>query len=224
MKIMFSLLSIVIFQFYMGIASADDSLQGVLDGILKRYGDLPGITVTYQREIITKSMALLGDQIKADMATGKIHFVPPNNLAVEQVTPRPETIKTDGDTLWWYIPKKSVVYQYPSNMLGKELRLLSDIFQGLSEVGESFDVIQSGLENKQEYHLKLIPNPPWKEIAHIDLSVDRDTFNINVVEIHNFLGSITRFILGDLFVPKDLDEGYFRFVVPEGVKVIKDNG
>ena len=222
--IMFFLLPIVLFLFQSSPASAEVRLTDILDGILKRYGDLPGLTVPYQREIITKSMALLGDQMKTDLAEGEIHFKPPYYLIVQQEKPRPETVTTDGNTLWWYIPKKSLVYQYPANKLGKELRLLSDIFQGLSEVGDSFDVIQSDLGNKQEYQLKLIPNPPWEEIEHIVLSVDRDIYSIKVMEIHNVLGNITRFILGDFSVRENFEEGFFRFVAPDGVKVIKEAG
>jgi hypothetical protein len=41
-------------------AGTDDQLSGILDGILKRYGELKGLSVPYKRDIITKSMALLG--------------------------------------------------------------------------------------------------------------------------------------------------------------------
>ncbi|MFC1868067.1 outer membrane lipoprotein carrier protein LolA [Thermodesulfobacteriota bacterium] len=222
--IAFSLLSIVFFPLFEEPVFAGEPLTGILDGILKRYGGLPGLTVAYKREIITKSMAMLDDQMNRDPATGNFFFKPPNYLRVEQETPRPETVTTDGDTLWWYIPKKSLVYQYPSNKLGKELRLLSDIFQGLSKVGEGFDVVQSDLEDEREYHLKMIPNPHWEEIDHIDLTVDRGRFTIRLVEIHNFVGSVTRFILGEFSVRESFERGFFRFTVPEGIKVIKEDG
>jgi len=203
---------------------ADDKLSEILNGIRNRYGNLPGLTVTYEREIVSSSMALFGDQMKTDMATGQINFKPPYFLMVQQEKPRPETVTTDGETLWWYIPQKDLVYRYPSNMLGKELRLLSDIFRGLGEVGDSFEVTQSDLDIKQGYRIKLIPNPPWQEIDHINLSVARDNFSIRVVEIHNYLGSITRFTLGDFSIKEGFTDQFFRFVVPDGVRVIDENG
>ncbi len=201
---------------------ADERLTTILDGILKRYGDLPGLAVTYKREIITKSREMLGDEMKADLASGEIHFKPPGYIKIIQEKPRSETVTSDGETLWWYIPEKDLVYEYPSSRLGRELTLLGDIFRGLSRVEESFDVMQSDLGDPKEYHLKMIPNPPWEEIDHINLSVDRDSFDIREVEIYNFLGSITRFTLSDLSVQRGLNRDYFRFVVPEGVKVIKE--
>ncbi len=214
--------TIALFCLYPGPVKGDDRLTEILGGILDRYGNLPGLTVPYQRDIITKSMAILGEEMKGDHATGKIYFKPPHYLSIKQETPDPEPVTTDGHTLWWYIPKKELVYQYPSERLGKELLLLGDIFQGLKSVGDNFDVIQSDLGDREKYHLRLVPNPPWEEIDHIDLTVEKKGYNIKEVEIHNFIGNITRFTIGDLIVRKDLDIDFFRFTIPKGVRVIKE--
>jgi outer membrane lipoprotein-sorting protein len=200
-------------------ADGDDSLTVILNGILKRYGDLPGLAVTYQREIITKSAALLGDEMKTDLATGTFIFKSPFYLKVIQDLPREEIIITDGQIIWWYIPDNKVVYRYSADKLGKELQLLSDIFKGLNKATENFDIHYEESTDKGEYHLNLVPKEPWEEIDHISLSVDRDVFNITVVEIHNLLGNITRFRLGSLSVRKNFEKGFFEFIVPEGVQV-----
>jgi outer membrane lipoprotein-sorting protein len=199
--------------------AGDDSLTVILNGILKRYGDLPGLTVTYQREIITKSAAILGDDMKTDLATGSFIFKSPYYLKVIQDLPREEIIITDGQIIWWYIPDNKVVYRYSTDKLGKELQLLSDIFKGLSKATESFDIHYEESTDKREYRLTLIPKEPWEEIDHISLSVGRDGFNIMVVEIHNLFGSITRFRLGSLSVRKNFEKGFFEFIVPEGVQI-----
>jgi outer membrane lipoprotein-sorting protein len=201
---------------------AEDQLSEILAGIQKRYGDLPGLSVPYERDIISRSMAMLGEQMKTDLATGRIHFRPPSFLRIQQETPKTEAVITDGDTLWWYIPQKKQVYRYPSDRAGRELRLLSEIFQGLRQVSESFEVVQSGLGTKGDYQLKLIPNPPWPQIDHINLSVVRGDYHIRVVEIHNYIGSITRFTLGDLSVQERFEKGFFKFIIPDGVTVIEE--
>lgn len=218
--IIFVLLSL----FSASFVPASDNLSNVLDGVKKRYANLPGFMVSYQREIVTGSMALLGDSMKTDLAAGELYFRPPRFLKVQQETPAPEILTTDGDTLWWYIPQEKRVYQYPSYRLGKELHLLGEIFQGLRQIEESFDIIQSSLDDEGDLQLALIPNPPWEEIDKIILWVDRSDFHIRIVEIHNILGDITRFILGNLSVQDQLKEDFFRFVAPEGVQVILENG
>lgn len=199
-------------------------LTEILAGVQKRYGDLPGLSIPYKREIITRSMALLGGSTDADMASGQIHFRSPKFLRVQQDTPKPEAIISDGDTLWWYVPHKNQVYRYPSHQLGKEIQLLNDIFQGLRGVEESFDVMLMETDEEAGYQLRLIPNPPWAEIQHIMLSVSREDYTIRKVETHNQIGGITRFILGDLSVKEEFPEDFFRFVAPEGVKVIQQEG
>ena len=215
------LFSIIMF-FYAVPATAGTRLHDILDGILNRYGNLPGLEVSYERQIITGSMALLGDQITADKASGRIYFKPKDFLKVLQEKPDTEIVTTDGNNLWWVIPKKNLVYKYPSDRLGKELKFLSDIFHGLKEVEDNFDVVQSELGDEQNYQLQLFPNPSWQEIEHINLTVSNVTFNILVVEIYNFLGGITRFVLGEPLVNGKLNEKFFIYVPTDGIEVIEE--
>lgn len=203
-------------------SKTDDQLSVILDGVLKRYGELKGLSVPYKREIITKSMALLGNVAKADGATGKIIFKTPYYLAIEQATPDRETITTDGQTAWYFIEAKKTVYEYPVDQMGKYIKLFSAIFSGLSKVGDSFDVMQSDPGDMKEYHLKLVPYPSWEEVDYINLLVDRDNFNVRVVEIHDLLGTTTRFTLDEFSVRKDLKNEYFKFKADSGVKIIKE--
>jgi len=200
-------------------AGGNDRLSAVLDGVLKRYSELKGMSVSYKREIITKSMAMLGDEVASDTATGTIIFTPPHYLAIEQETPGRETVTTDGETLWYYIETKKTVYEYPADSLGREIRLLSEIFSGLSNVYDSFDV---ELEEKDEYSLKLVPNPLWEDMDHIELLVERGTYNIRVVEIFDLLGGITRFKLDRPSARNDLKKDDFIFKAPSGVKTVKE--
>jgi outer membrane lipoprotein-sorting protein len=212
------------FLFQSNLILADEKVSAILQGVRKKYGQLAGLSINYKREIITRSMAMLGEAGEADLATGQFYFKPPNFFKVLQETPRPEIVTTDGTTLWWYIPHKGQVYRYPAKELGRELRLLSDIFHGLREVEEGFGVSLVGYNDKGEHQLKLVPNPPWPEIHHVNLSIAQQDHTIRVVEIHNALGDVTRFLLGDLSVQDKLREEFFRFVVPEGVKIIEEEG
>jgi outer membrane lipoprotein-sorting protein len=217
--------SLIIFSAVLFIANgaalaADDQLSSVLDGVFKRYGGLKGISVPYKREIITKSMAMLGSEVKSDKATGKILFKPPQYLSIIQEFPAREDVITDGQTIWYYMAAKNTVYEYPADKFGNEVKLLSRILSGLGKVGDSFSVQPDQGDNK-EYHLKLVPNPPWEDVDHIDLVIEKDSFNIRVVEINDLLGGITRFTLYP-FSRKDLEKEDFSFKAPAGAKVIKE--
>ena len=106
--------------------------------------------------------------------------------------------------------------------MGKELGLLIDIFYGLRKAEESFLITLTDNNHEGKYRIKLTPAPPWPQIDHINLSVVQKDFRIKEVEIHNNVGGITRFILGDSIEKKHFEEAFFRFVLPEGVKVIEE--
>jgi outer membrane lipoprotein carrier protein len=212
------ILPILIFAFN-GLAMADESLVNILEGIQKNYGRLSGLSVPYSREVITRSMSMLGEQARGDMASGTIYFKHPYLLRLEQEKPKAETIIANNDTLWWYIPDKKCAYRYPAKNFGKELQLLSDIFRGLSQVENSFQVLLQDRNKSGKYKLELIPDPPWQEINKINLTVTKK-YEIQTVRIHNQLGSITVFKLGDLTEKEGFEKGFFQFIVPEGVRLI----
>ena len=205
-----------------GPAVAGDDLSKILEGIRGKYGHLPGLTIDYTREVVTRSMSMLGNQIKGDLAKGRIYFRPPYSMRLEQKKPQPETIITDGETLWWYVPHKKSAHKYPFKEFGKELRLLSDIFRGLTRVEENFKMEMGARNDQGQYQIQLRPDPPWEEINRIILTVTTE-YDIGVVNIHNQLGSITRFTLDSLVVKEKFDKGFFQFVLPQGVKLIDES-
>lgn len=200
---------------------ADQQLSQILEGVQKKYSQLPGLSLPYERESITRSMALLGGGTNKDLAKGKLYFKPPSLVKIQQETPKPETMYTEGSVLWYYAPHKNEAYRYPSPDF---VQILGDVFQGLRDVEERFDVVLSKINEEGRCELKLIPNPPWPSIQHLELTVSQMTYTIQKVEIHDSVGGITRFLLGDLHVEDSFPEGFFRFNVPEGVDVIEEEG
>jgi outer membrane lipoprotein-sorting protein len=202
-------------------APADQLLTQILDGIQKKYSQLPGLSLPYEREVITRSMALLGGGTNKDLATGQLFFKPPSFVKIQQETPKPETMYTEGPVLWYYVPHKSEAYRYPCPDF---VHLLGDIFQGLRDVEERFDIVLSRISEDGGCELKLSPNPPWPSIQHLELTVSQTDYTIQKVEIYDSAGGITRFTLGDLHVENSFPEGFFSFSVPEGVDVIEEEG
>ena len=201
------------------MAFGADQKADLLKGIQDKYSKFPGITVTYTREVITRSMSMLGDRVKGDLATGRLYFRPPHFIRLEQETPEPETIIADSETLWWYVPKKKTVYKYPSQKFAVELRLLSDVFKGLTKVEEGFDVSLLGRDKDGRSMIELRPNPPWVEIDHLVISATKE-YEICQVDIQNQMGNLTIFRLEDLTVRKGFKEGFFRFSPLEGVIIV----
>ncbi len=201
--------------------SGDDRLSGIIEGVHQKYRNLPGLEVGYTREVITRSMSMLGSQARGDLATGHIYFKPPHFLRLEQETPKHETIITNGETLWWYIPDKKSAHKYPSEKFGKELNLLSDIFRGFTQLEKRFRVGIVDQNDEGEYLVQLKPDPPWQDIDRIRITVT-PKYDIRVLDIYNQLGSITRFTLKNLDVKEAFEKDFFCFKLPEGVQLVEE--
>ena len=198
---------------------AEGTLSSILQGIKNRYGTSSGLSVPYTRDVITRSMSMLGAQTKGDLASGIIHFKSPHFLRLDQEMPASEIIIANDDILWWYIPLKKEAHRYRAKDFGRELRLLSNIFRGLAEVKDSFKVQLQEKDEKEDYKIVLDPDPPWQEIDRIILTVSPE-YEIRSVRIFNALGSVTRFNLGDFELEKTFEKGFFEFVAPPGVNVV----
>ncbi|MFO7784423.1 MAG: LolA family protein [Thermodesulfobacteriota bacterium] len=210
--------------FYLGPAAApagDDPWQGVVDCLRTELGDLKGLSVPYERLIFTSSTMLLGGGEGEDLARGRMHFKPPHFLKIVQEDPREETVVADGETLWWYIPREKQAYRYHAETMGQELKALTDVFRGLRDVEESFEVIWEGHTDRGDRRIRLVPDPPWTQTDSIALEVTTGC-RLRVVEIHNAVGNITRFELDPVEEHEAFEEDFFSFTVPEGVRVIDE--
>ena len=206
-----------------GTAWCTDDLSRALGGLKETYGLLPGFVVDYTREVVTRSMSLLGDPIAGDRADGVISFQPPRFLRLEQKAPATETLVTDGTVLWWYVPRKGEVHRYDARRFGKELGLLADIFRGLANVGERFDTALVSVPDSEDVRVELKPVPAWEDIDRIVITVTPG-HRIRAVDIHNLLGTVTRFTLGEFREMERFDKEFFEFTAPEGVRVVDEGG
>lgn len=204
-----------------GPAPCEESLSRILEGIKERYSRLPGLSAEYTREVVTRSMSMLGGKASGDQAAGALFFKTPCFLRLDQKSPSSEMLLTDGKALWWYTPKKGEVHRYDASKLGKELSLLSDIFRGLVRVGERFEATLVSDDPREGSQIELRPTPPWEEIDRVVLTVS-PSHEIRGVDIVNSLQTVTRFTISNLQGKGDFQEDFFQFTVPEGVKLIRE--
>lgn len=192
----------------------------VLQDLRDRYGHLPGMSMGYTRHVITRALSMTGEKVTGDFAEGRLYVKPPDSLKLIQLRPVEEHLITEGRNVWWYIPDKERVDRYPASFFGKQLSLLNEIFQGFSEGARSF-ACRVEVRNEDTV-LVLEPDPPWKDIDHITVTIDDDGA-ISSIGIRNHLGNITTFTLGPITVVDSFDRGYFTFSPPEGIR-LQDRG
>jgi len=201
-------------------ALPDDQVTVIINGIRTKYGSAQGLSALYTREAISKTMATLGIAERRDVAEGRLYFKPPSFLRLEQTSPQEELLLTNGQTLWWYIPGKQEAYKYPADTFGKELRLLGDVLQGLKDARNNFKISYTDSPEAATYQLTLRPDPPWKDIDHLELSIGKDDFVIEQLDIINTIGGLTRFMFSNMKKDLPFQQEFFSFSAPSGTKLI----
>ncbi len=219
------LMVFIFFLFLLGSISLaralpDDELSNIISGIRDKYGNAKGWKAEYTREAISKTMAMLKTAERHDLAKGSLYFKPQHFLRLEQASPQEELLLTDGQTLWWYIPLKKQAYKYSAKEFGKELGLLSDIFQGLKGIKNNFQITLKTGPETTTYHLILRPEPPWQEIDHLELILLKRDFSIKRIDIYNNIGGLTRFLFNRWEEKGPFKKGFFSFSPPSDVKII----
>lgn len=195
------------------VPQSDAPLEKILAGIEQRYAG-KGFKADFFQESILKAMQM------TDTAEGRLTVERPGKMRWEYLVPEPQTIITDGQSMWIYRPKDNQVMvgkapEFFGN--GKGAGFLSDVRQ----IRKSFSLELQPSENKKYHRLKMIPHKPTPELADIYLSVSVDSFQIDQVVTHNAYGDETRFVFSNYQFNIDPDDALFTFTIPEGVDVVK---
>ena len=201
-------------------ALAGEDVHSLMGKIQGKYNQLEAASASYTRDVITRSMSMMGMKTSGDLATGKLFFQFPHFIRMEQETPTHEILVSDGAVLLWYLPREKTLYKYPAKKFGKELTVLRDLFRGLNNAEKRFHIALLEPTKDSTFRLKLTPDPPWEQVDYLVASFSR-TLAIKGLEIHNFLGTVTRFTINNLKPAGPFANDFFKLQVPENTKIIE---
>lgn len=217
-SIILSLISALAFLLLSIPSLADTSLEQVIEGIRHRYGKEEGFRVEYVRELLTPSMALLKLR-EGDKAGGTIYFKPPCLLRLEQRFPTHEYIISGSKYIWWFLPDKKEAYRYKKEQFSEEFNILIDILAGFREMGFNMEIVSES-SNKIQLLIKGFKAP--SHLESIKVNIEKGTWTIKVIEIHDISGQITTFYLKDIRRDIPIKDDMFNFKVPLGVRVMEE--
>jgi len=189
------------------------SLETILKGIETRYAG-KGFSVAFFQESMLKAMQI------SDTAEGRLTVKKPGKMRWEYILPDPQTIITDGKSMWIYRPADNqvMVGKAPDFFgSGKGAGFLSDITQ----VRKSFRISQKTAENPDYYRLQMIPKHPTPDIGEIVLSIHKDSFQVDQVVTYNAYGDETKIVFSNYRFNLNPNEDLFNFVIPEGIDVME---
>ena len=192
-------------------------------GLADRYGGLTALSGAYRRVAATPASDQVFKSRSQQVATGVLYWARPDRLLLDQVSPQPEVMVTDGTTVWWHVPSEKLVYRYRDVDVAGELKPLLVFLGGLKALTRDFDLspVPADPARPGQSGLSLTPREGGRSVEHLTVWCD-EAFVLTGFGFKAFTGEITDFFLSGLAENPPLSAGLFAFKVPRGAEVIEE--
>lgn len=203
---------------------AAPSADEVATGISARYQGIESISASYSRVAATPQTDRLFQSSSSQMATGLLSWARPARLLLDQKAPQPETMVTDGSTVWWYIPAEKLVYRYRNLDVSGQLGPLLNFLAGLDSLKANFDIAPAKAESGRPGQQGLLLTPKERDGNVDSITVWCDaSFSLTGFRLSAVTGETTDFYLTSFIENPRLDSKVFSFSPPKGVDVIDED-
>lgn len=149
---------------------------------------------------------------------GHVYFEKPGRMRWEFAEPQ-QTLIADGASFWLYQPAENQVIKTPFRRAFNSQTPIS-FLTGVGRLEEDFAVSPQG-ETTRVHRLRLSPKQDAAAVGHLDVEVDKATFDILQATVTDPLGNTTHLRFTNIERVDDLDDGLFRFTLPAGVDLVQ---
>ncbi|MDR1922674.1 MAG: outer-membrane lipoprotein carrier protein LolA [Candidatus Adiutrix sp.] len=208
-----------------GAAAAAPGQAEALAGLSARYQNLTSLRAAYIRVASTPSSEQLFKSGSSQTAAGLLSWSRPSKLLLAQASPQPETLVTDGATVWWHIPAEKIAFRYKNIDVASQLKPLLSFLAGLDSLEAAFKVgpAPAGPNRPGQYGLTLSPKEAdGGTFEQLTVWCDQD-FSLTGFRLASATGETTDFTLSALEENPKLDDSIFTFKPPRGTEVIDDD-
>jgi len=190
--------------------SSSTSLDTVLDRLQQHYQATKSFSAKFDQTITRAGAPPL-------QRSGVIYYQKPGKLRWEFEGSQPETIVSDGKTIYDYDPGLNQVVETP----------LAQAFR--SQAAAAF-VLGAG-NVKRDFKAEVISAPDSPGVVQVALTpklggerieagIERKTYNIATLSIVNAMGSRTSFSFSNIMLNQPLQPSQFTFAPPNGADIV----
>ena len=215
---------VFLLSFWSGPAQATPpSPDQVAAGLASRYSGLTALSAAYRRVAATPAMDQVFKSPAQQVATGVLYWARPDRLLLDQVSPQPEVMVTDGKTVWWHVPAEKLVYRYQNIDVAGELKPLLVFLSGLEILTRDFTLSPAPADPARpgQFGLNLVPKQGDRSVDHLTVWCD-EAFALTGFGFTALTGEITDFFLNGLAENPHLPAEHFAFKIPRGSDVIEE--
>lgn len=201
-------------------SSAAEGVGALIDRIQLRYADAASVHSRFVQRATNVALA------ETTEAVGECWFAKPGKMRWIYERPEPQTLVSDGGTLWFYQPTR---YQVTISAIPPELasRIPTAFFSGTGDLGEDYDakeVFPEAADAPRELRVvDLTPKDDGDPVPFRKLRIEVDTGSalVRAIEIHDLFGNVNRLEFTDIELLDEVDDALFAFEVPEGTHVVR---
>lgn len=204
-------------------ASGSPALQEILDGLKNNYQNVNSLQAFYSRTTVTSNLDRVTKISSTQTATGQLSWLNPTNLSLDQQTPEPEKMVTNGKTVWWYVPSENLVHVYQNTDLGGEMKPLLNFLAGLNDLNQDFNVTLGKPDKNRggQYRLDLVRRNEIEGGTNRFSIWCGPNFELNGFQLVSPTGDVTDFYLAQVVLNPPLKANQFNFKIPAKATVLE---
>jgi outer membrane lipoprotein carrier protein len=186
---------------------------------VQRQYDSTGVFKTHFRQ-----ESKLKSQSTGDTAEGLLYFKKPSQMRWDYQSPaaQKKEVVADGREVYIYMPQDKTVMVYPMTQVMRS-DLVMRFFSGIGELQRDFTVSwNTPYSGYGPMRILLKPTKPQPDLKDLVLTIDPQTYLVQALEFSNTYGDFTRMSFSGTQLDVSLQPGFFKFVPPAGVQVVRE--
>lgn len=169
----------------------------------------------------SQSSSLSGMRHRERKGSGTVVIKKPGFMRWDYVTPSKQVLVNDGEKFSLYFAAENQLIITSAREYLKE-DLTYAFFTGSGNVLRDFEVKAApGIMQKKNLHcIQLLPIKQHVQVESLYVWVDKDTFFISQLQMHDHLGTVTDLLLSDIEVNAEVSNDFFTFEPPENTEIV----
>ena len=194
------------------------SVEEIVSRLQERYDTLDDFTADFQH---TYAGGLLST---SNIEHGIVHVKKPGRWRFNYSNPETKSFICNGTSIYSYFPEEQqvILSQLPVNPRASTPALF---LSGVGNLRRDFTVVLSEPlnANSPSLTLRLTPVVSSADYEFLILTLNADTYNIEVMARTDFQGGVSTYTFANLQENPGLSDTLFEFDVPQDVEVITDD-
>ncbi len=189
------------------------TLDTLLDNMQQTYDRTQALTANFAQETIITSIK------REQTSGGRVYIQKPHAIRWEYTYPEAQTILYTHETFRIYTPKRRQMLQSTveaNNRANVALLFLA----GLGTLRQTFTITPLPSPDAQTRRLRLLPRSQQASFAELHIVVNRQSYFIENLTIHDHIGNRTTIRLSALQTHPSLPADTFKLVVPPDTEIL----